>query len=115
MDRATDAALANRAPEAIEAPSRDAAAGTSIGDLPPSIFSIVMATGIVSLAALGNGWPTVGWCLFGLNVIAYIVLWTCIAARCLQFRDRVLADYRNHAKAPGFFTLVAGTCVLGNQ
>jgi tellurite resistance protein TehA-like permease len=27
----------------------------------------------------------------------------------------MLADYSSHAKAPGYFTLVAGTCVLGND
>ena len=28
---------------------------------------------------------------------------------------RVAADLRSHARGPGFFTLVAGTCVLGTE
>jgi tellurite resistance protein TehA-like permease len=86
-----------------------------IPDLPPNIFSIVMATGIVSLAALGHGWGVIAWCLFAVSNVAYAALWCCLIARWFRYRDRMLADYANHAKAPGYFTLVAGTCVLGNQ
>ncbi len=43
----------------------------STRNLPPSIFAIVMATGIVAIAAHGTGMPTVAWTLFGLNLLLY--------------------------------------------
>lgn len=97
------------------ATSPPAAAGLSIQDLPPNIFAIVMSTGIVSLAAQGNGWTRLAHGLFALNIAAFVVLWLVVAARLLWHPLRVAADFRSHAKAPGFFTLVAGTCLLGNQ
>lgn len=35
--------------------------------------------------------------------------------RLLRYRPRLLADFTDHARAPGFLTTVAGTCVLGGQ
>lgn len=84
-------------------------------DLPTNIFAIVMATGIVSTAANGAGMAAVAWVLFGINVLLYPLLWGLLGARCLWHRDAFRADLRSHATAPGFFTIVAATCILGNQ
>jgi tellurite resistance protein TehA-like permease len=88
-------------------------------DLPPNIFSIVMATGIVSLACRGAGesaaWQWAAWALFGLNLVLYPLLWVLFVVRCVRHRREVLADATAHARAPGFFTMVAATGVLGNQ
>jgi tellurite resistance protein TehA-like permease len=43
------------------------------------------------------------------------VLWVLLITRVLRYRANLAADLRSHAKAPGFFTLVAAPCVLGNQ
>jgi tellurite resistance protein TehA-like permease len=43
------------------------------------------------------------------------VLWILFLARLLFFSRRLTADLTDHARGPGFFTLVAGTCVLGSQ
>jgi tellurite resistance protein TehA-like permease len=86
-----------------------------VRDLPPNIFAIVMATGIVSLAASGAGMAAVSRVLFWLNLGIYAVLWPLLISRIFLYRPNFIADLRNHAKAPGFFTLVAGSCVLGNQ
>jgi tellurite resistance protein TehA-like permease len=87
--------------------------------LPPSIFSLVMATGIVSLAChlagTSTAWQVSAWALFALNIIFYLSLWLCLALRCVFHLDAVRADLGSHARAPGFFTLVAATGVLGNQ
>ncbi|SIN82651.1 Tellurite resistance protein TehA [Singulisphaera sp. GP187] len=87
----------------------------STRNLPPSIFAIVMATGIVAIAAKGAGMPAVAWPLFGLNVLLYPLLWGLLITRCRWHHDAVRDDLRSHAKAPGFFTIVAATCILGNQ
>src|SRR5690242_15395341 len=87
----------------------------STRNLPPSIFAIVMATGIVAIAADGAGMPVIAWILFGLDVLLYPLLWGLLLARCRWHRDALRGDLRSHAKAPGFFTIVAATCILGNQ
>jgi tellurite resistance protein TehA-like permease len=84
-------------------------------DLPPNIFAIVMATGIVSLAANGAGFVIVAQTLFWLNLLLYGLLWVAVLLRWIRYGANVRADYGSHEKAPGFFTVVAGTCVLGNQ
>jgi tellurite resistance protein TehA-like permease len=84
-------------------------------NLPPNIFSIVMATGIVSLAVNGTGMPVLAVILFWLNLVLFVGLWVLLIVRCIRFPAKVLGDIRDHARAPGFFTTVAATCILGNQ
>jgi tellurite resistance protein TehA-like permease len=81
----------------------------------PGYFALVMATGIVSIAAHLLGMEIVAQVLFQLNKVAYAILWILVLARLLFFSRRLLADLTDHARGPGFFTLVAGTCVLGTQ
>jgi tellurite resistance protein TehA-like permease len=87
----------------------------SVRDLPPNIFAIVMATGIVSLAAHGAGWPGLAGGLFWLNVAFFPGLLVLLVTRALWYPAALFADLRDHAKAPGFFSLVAAQCVLGSQ
>jgi tellurite resistance protein TehA-like permease len=47
--------------------------------------------------------------------VAYAALWALTITRALRFRAELLRDISNHQRAPGFFTIVAGTCVLGTQ
>jgi tellurite resistance protein TehA-like permease len=89
--------------------------GLSVRYLPPNIFAMVMATGIVSLALNGAGHRIFSLVLFWLNTGLFTILLGLTVVRVARFRNNVAADLRNHAKAPGFFTLVAGPCVLGNQ
>lgn len=74
-----------------------------------------MATGIVSIAAqlVGMGW--VAWALVWVNVGAYLILVGLTLVRVARFPSRVLDDLTDHGRGPGFFTAVAGTCVLGSQ
>jgi len=86
-----------------------------VSQLPPNIFAIVMATGIVSIAANRAGFFTAAYVLFALNAVAFPALLGLLVLRILRHGNLVAADLVNHAKAPGFFTMVAGPCVLGNQ
>jgi tellurite resistance protein TehA-like permease len=79
------------------------------------MFAVVMATGIVSLALNGAGYSLLAQGLFWLNVVLYAVLWVLLLIRVVRYRAHLAADLQSHAKAPGFFTLVAAPCVLGNQ
>lgn len=94
-----------------------AAAPRGLGprELPPSIFAIVMATGIVFLAADGAGHHLVADALFWLNVALFAALVALLVVRVFRYPARLAADLRTHAQAPGFFTLVAAPCVLGGQ
>jgi tellurite resistance protein TehA-like permease len=74
-----------------------------------------MATGIVSIAALDFDLPTVAWALFILNLIAYAILIVLNVLRATRFPKRFFSDLTDHRIAPGFFTMVAGTSVVGAQ
>lgn len=86
-----------------------------VADLFPSYFALVMATGIVSTACHLLGLPYVGEALFQLNIAVYCFLWFLLIARLTFFWPRFMADISDHARSPGFLTIVAGTNVLGSQ
>lgn len=86
-----------------------------IANLFPGYFALVMATGIVSIAAHLLQFPLIPQLLLIFNLLAYVVLWILTLARLTMFFPRVVADLASHARGPGFFTLIAGTCVLGSQ
>lgn len=84
-------------------------------DLPPGAFSLVMATGIVSTAAQMLGWERLSWGLFALNLAFYVGLLVLLAIRCTRFPTQLRDDFVSHARSAGFFTIVAGTGVLGTE
>jgi tellurite resistance protein TehA-like permease len=83
-------------------------------DLFPGYFALVMATGIISIACFLLAMRTISLVLLVINVIAYFVLCLLLLIRLLFFFSRVKADINDHVRGPGFFTVVAGTCVLGS-
>ncbi|MCZ7396237.1 MAG: tellurite resistance/C4-dicarboxylate transporter family protein [Candidatus Methanoperedens sp.] len=87
----------------------------SIKNLYPGYFALVMATGIVSIASYLLGMVSLALSLFFINKAAYVVLWLLTLSRLFWHYPEFIADLTDHAKGPGFFTLVAGTCILGNQ
>ena len=74
-----------------------------------------MATGIVSIASFLLGLRPFAQALLVINLVAYAILWAITLARLLLYWPRIWADVTDHSRGPGFFTLVAGTCVLGSQ
>ncbi|MEO8379493.1 MAG: tellurite resistance/C4-dicarboxylate transporter family protein [Acidobacteriota bacterium] len=86
-----------------------------IRTLHPAYFALVMATGIVSIAAQLLGIPFVPRILLGINVIAFVVLWVLTLMRIVHFPGEVMADVGDHQRGVGFFTAVAATSVLGSQ
>ena len=86
-----------------------------VADLFPGYFALVMATGIVSIAAHTLGMPVIGRALLIVNLAAYGCLAVLLAGRLIFYFGRVIDDLRDHGRGPGFFTVVAGTCVLGSQ
>lgn len=86
-----------------------------IRKLHPAYFALVMATGIVSIAAKLLLIPVVPQVLLVINVIAFVTLWTLTIVRVARYPKEVLADVSDHQRGVGFFTAVAGTSVLGSQ
>lgn len=89
--------------------------GEAVGNLFPGYFALVMATGIVSIAAHLHGLLWLSEALVGVNVTAYAVLVLLTLVRVARYLPRMLDDLVDHVRGPGFFTIVAGTGVLGSQ
>ncbi|HVX85578.1 MAG TPA: tellurite resistance/C4-dicarboxylate transporter family protein [Phycisphaerae bacterium] len=83
--------------------------------LHPAYFALVMATGIVAIAADLRGMRPVALALFWLNTLFYAALWTLLIARILKYPAAVAADLSDHGRAVGFFTVVAATCVIASS
>jgi tellurite resistance protein TehA-like permease len=88
---------------------------SGIEQLFPGYFALVMATGIVSIALKLLAMPWQARVLLWVNGAAYASLTLLFLARVAVYPRRVLTDLCDHARGPGFFTLVAATSVLGAQ
>lgn len=84
-------------------------------DLFPGYFALVMATGIVSIAGHFEAVPVIPHVLLGVNWIAYAVLCLLTLIRLFRFPLKVFNDLSDHRRGAHFFTIVAGTAVLGAQ
>lgn len=93
----------------------EASVESAIRRLHPAYFALVMATGIVSIAAKIEGFSRIALLLFAFNILAYLGLWMVMTARAVRFSRCFFSDIADHARGPGFFTWVAGSGVLGSQ
>jgi tellurite resistance protein TehA-like permease len=87
----------------------------AIRTLHPAYFALVMATGIVSIAAKFMGMPSVAFALLAVNAAAFVALWILTALRVTRFPRDVRNDLSDHQRGVGFFTTVAAASVLGSQ
>jgi tellurite resistance protein TehA-like permease len=84
-----------------------------IASLFPGYFALVMATGIIAVAASQQ---RIDWLADGLYVIAavaYVVLVVLLALRMLWYWNRFASDVTAHSKGFAYLTIVAATNVLG--
>lgn len=86
-----------------------------IEDLPPAYFAMVMATGIVSIAADFVGFHLISVVLLWLNVAFYVCLWMFTITRIICHSDRFIRDFQDFNRGVGYLTTVAGTCIVGSQ
>jgi tellurite resistance protein TehA-like permease len=98
-----------------EKETKNSKIGSAAANLFPGYFALVMATGIISIATHLLEMRSLAWALLALNLVAYLVLWLLLLIRLVRFFPRVKTDITDHVRGPGFFTVVAGTCVLGSQ
>ena len=87
----------------------------AVANLHPAYFAMVMATGIVSVAAQLLGNRPIALALFALNIGFYVILVALTVLRLVRHPRRVMDDLASHGRSVGFFTTVAATCVLGSQ
>ncbi|HNA98779.1 MAG TPA: tellurite resistance/C4-dicarboxylate transporter family protein [Marmoricola sp.] len=87
----------------------------AIRGLAPGYFALVMATGIVSVAMHSNGLHLLSSALLVIAAVAYVLLIGLVLVRALRHRDALKQDFADPARAFGFFTFVAATCVLGSR
>lgn len=78
----------------------------------PGYFALVMASGIVGIAADQQNLDLVAEILFVVTALAYVVLAVLLVTRMLRFWSNFVADITNHAKGFAFLTTVAATNVL---
>ena len=81
----------------------------------PANFAMVMSTGIVSVALHLLDYPIGARLLFWLNAALCVGLAILYIIRLFVFPKRFIQDFRSHGAGPGFLTVVAGICILGNQ
>jgi tellurite resistance protein TehA-like permease len=84
-------------------------------ELQPAYFALVMATGIISIAAFDFGLSWLAFALFAISAIAYAVLVVLTAGRAVRYPRLLFADMTDHRIGPGFFTAVAASSVLGSE
>ncbi|AOZ94597.1 C4-dicarboxylate ABC transporter [Paenibacillus crassostreae] len=81
----------------------------------PGYFSVIMASGALSIATFLLGMQPISKILLYFNMIAYVILWFFTLIRLIKYYPRLKADMTSHTNGPGFFTLIAGSCVFGSQ
>ncbi len=95
--------------------SQPQSAGFNLVEMSPAYFGLVMATGIISLAAFMVQYDILATGLFYLNVGQYCLLCLLYFLRAWRYPARFFGDMITHLTGPGYFTAVAGTAVLASQ
>ncbi len=83
--------------------------------LHPGSFAFVMATGIVSIGMVQQGFTWISRALLVVAAVAWVLLLVATVLRLLNHRSRVVADLHDPVVAFGFFTFVAGTDVVATR
>lgn len=81
----------------------------------PAYFAMVMSTGIISISCFFLKMNMIAKILFWLNIWFYMSLWFFTILRVFFNHKQFMHDLLDHLKGPAFFTMVAGSCILGSQ
>ncbi|TXL74194.1 C4-dicarboxylate ABC transporter [Vineibacter terrae] len=87
----------------------------AVKQLSPAYFALVMATGIVSIGAWDFELGALAIGLLVFNIAAYVAIAALTVLRAIRYPRLFVSDLTSHRQAPGFFTTVAGSCILGVQ
>lgn len=86
---------------------------SAIATLFPGYFALVMATGIIAVAASQQGLTAVAYALFWIALLGFAILAVLNVARVARFPKLVARDLTHHRTGFSFLTLVAAMNVLG--
>lgn len=92
---------------------RDNRFQAAVRGLTPGYFALVMASGIISIGMSLIGATVISDVLLTATATSYVVLLALTVWRLIAFRDQVVSDFLDPRRAFGFFTIIAGTNVLG--
>ena len=84
-----------------------------LATLAPGYFGLVMATGIVAIASQLAGLHAVGMALGIVASVAFVALALLHGLKIARHRAALRAELGDHLRAPGFFTWVAASAVVG--
>ncbi|MBV6418402.1 MAG: hypothetical protein CMLOHMNK_03246 [Steroidobacteraceae bacterium] len=87
----------------------------AVAGLSPAYFSMVMATGIVSISAHMLGFEQLARTLFWLNCAFYAGLSVLYLLRMTWYPRAFFGDLVDHLRGPGYFTVIAASGVFGSQ
>ncbi|MEO7423080.1 MAG: tellurite resistance/C4-dicarboxylate transporter family protein [Ornithinibacter sp.] len=85
----------------------------AVRTLTPGYFASVMGSGIISVGMLLKGFTAVSVVLLVVAVVGFVLLLVLNGWRLLAHRAAVVDDFTDPRRAFGFFTLIAGTNVVG--
>lgn len=97
----------------MTAPVREPQPSSPIAGLFPGYFALVMATGIIAIAAAQQELMGLAEALYAIAAVAYVVLVVLLVVRLAVYPRLVVTDLTSHLKGFAFLTVVAGTNVLG--
>ncbi|MFW8565685.1 tellurite resistance/C4-dicarboxylate transporter family protein [Orrella sp. 11846] len=81
----------------------------------PANFGLVMATGIISIAAHFLNVQWLARFLFDVNIVFFVVLWVLTIVVIINDYKSFVGQLSDYLGGPGFFSVVAATNVLGSQ
>jgi tellurite resistance protein TehA-like permease len=87
----------------------------AIHHLHPVYFAMVMATGILAIAAHLQRMHSLALALTALNSVAFAILCVMTIARAVFYPAAFCRDLIDHTRGMDFLTTVAGACILGTQ
>lgn len=86
-----------------------------IKEMPPAYFSMVMATGIIGIGFSLHGWPLLAKVFLFFNLAIFCTLIVANLYRLVRFYADIKADFHSYERGPGFLTIIAACCIVGNQ
>lgn len=85
----------------------------AVSTLNPGYFALVMASGIISVGLILEGFDVPSGVLFTLCAASYAMILALNLVRFVRHRAAMVRDATDPSRAFGFYTFVAGTNVLG--
>lgn len=88
---------------------------TSLRELNPAYFGLIMSTGIVSIAFHELGIMTISWPFAAFNIVCYALLVGLFGCKVVLFPKQVVADLQDRERHWGTLTFIVGTNTVGIQ